>query len=181
VIVVEDLATANMLGNHHLAAAISDQGWGELARQLTYKSARHGGLLIVADRWFASSKTCSCCGWVKPKLSLAERTYTCGNTATETSAGCRLVVDRDVNAAANLAIGGEAQLAGRIQVGDRHPGGPAAAGTAVEEAPSQHPCWRELASKQEPAGHATAWRRHWTAPDRGTCEQVWWAAITPSP
>jgi putative transposase len=126
VIVVEDLATANMLGNHHLAAAIADQGWGELARQLAYKSARHGGRLIVADRWFASSKTCSCCGWVKPKLSLAERTYTCGNTATETSAGCRLVVDRDVNAAANLAIGGEAQLAGRIQVGDRHPGGPSA-------------------------------------------------------
>jgi putative transposase len=58
VIVVEALATANLLGNRHLAAAIADQGWAELARQLTYKSARHGGTLIVADRWFASSKPC---------------------------------------------------------------------------------------------------------------------------
>jgi putative transposase len=122
VVVVEDLATANLLGNRHLAAAIGDQGWGELARQLAYKTARHGGLLIVADRWFASSKTCSCCGWVKPKLGLAERTYRCGNT----TAGCQLVADRDVNAAANLATWGEAQHAGQIRVGDRHPGGPSA-------------------------------------------------------
>jgi len=68
VIVVEDLKTANLLKNHHLAAAIADQGWGELARQLTYKTARHGGTLIVTGRWFASSKTCSDCGWVRPKL-----------------------------------------------------------------------------------------------------------------
>ncbi|HZI96410.1 MAG TPA: RNA-guided endonuclease TnpB family protein [Actinomycetales bacterium] len=121
VVVVEDLATANLLRNRYLAAAIADQGWAELARQLAYKTARHGGTLIVADRWFASSKTCSCCGWVKPKLSLAERTYTCGNDS------CRLRADRDVNAAANLAAWGEAQLAGCIiQVGDRHPGGPSA-------------------------------------------------------
>ena len=118
VIVVEDLTTANMMKNRRLAAAIGDQGWSELARQLTYKTARHGGQLVVADRWFASSKTCSCCGWVTPKLSLHQRTYTCGNPA------CHLVADRDVNAAANLAAWGEVQLAGRIQVGDRHPGGP---------------------------------------------------------
>jgi putative transposase len=118
VIVVQDLATANMLGNHHLAAAIADQRWGELARQLIYKTARHGGTLIVANRWFASSKTCSCCGWVKPKLRLRERTSVCGNGS------CHFVVDRDLNAAANLAAWGEAQLAGQTQVGDRHPGGP---------------------------------------------------------
>ena len=59
---------------------------------------------------------------MKPKLSLAERTYTCGNT----DGGCHLEADRDVNAAANLATWGEAQLAGLIQVGDRHPGGPSA-------------------------------------------------------
>jgi len=118
VIVVEDLATTNLLKNHHLAAAIADQGWGELARQLAYKSARHGGKVIVADRWFASSKTCSGCGWVRPKLSLSERTYVCGSPA------CGLRADRDVNAAANLAAWGEAQLAGSAQVGDRHPGGP---------------------------------------------------------
>jgi putative transposase len=54
VVVVEDLATKNLMANRSLAAAIGDQGWGELARQLTYKTARHGGQLIVAARWFAS-------------------------------------------------------------------------------------------------------------------------------
>jgi putative transposase len=136
-VVVEDLSTANMLGNHHLAAAIADQGWAELARQLTYKTAGYGGTLNVADRWFASSKTWSCCGWVKPKLSLGERTYVCGNDS------CHLVVDRDLNAAANLAAWGEAQLAGRSQVGNRHPGGPSenlglhACGGSNEPAASQ--------------------------------------------
>jgi putative transposase len=139
VIVVEDLATANLLGNHHLAAAIADQGWAELARQLTYKTTRHGGTLIVADRWFASSKTCSCCGWVKPKLSLAERTYVCGNDS------CHLRVDRDLNAAANLAARGEAQLAVRTQVGDRHPGGPS-------EDPGLHAC----GGSNEPAAASLA-------------------------
>lgn len=139
VIVVEDLATANLLKNHHLAAAISDQGWGELARQLHYKTARHGGTLIVADRWFASSKTCSDCGWVKPKLSLSERTYVCGN------ASCGLRADRDVNAAANLAIWGEDQLAGRIQVGDRHPGGPS-------EDSGPHACGGSNEPAETPAG-----------------------------
>ncbi len=110
---VEDLAVANMLRNHHLAAAISDQGWAELRRQLTYKTERHGGLLVVADRWYPSTKTCSSCGTVKAKLSLAVRTYTCDS--------CHLVLDRDVNAAANLAAWAE-----HAQVGDRHPGGPSA-------------------------------------------------------
>lgn len=118
VIVVEDLAVANMLKNHHLAAAISDQGWGELRRQLQYKTTRHGGQLIAADRFFPSSKTCSRCGAVKAKQTLAERTYTCGV--------CTLVADRDVNAAANLAAWGEHQLTLVIQDGDRHPGGPTA-------------------------------------------------------
>ena len=119
VVVVEDLAVRNLLRNHHLAGAIADQGWAELARQLAYKTARHGGQVVVADRLFASSKTCSCCGWVKPKLSLAERTYRCDNPA------CHLTADRDVNAAANLAAWGETYL-GSDQDGDRHPGGPTA-------------------------------------------------------
>jgi putative transposase len=119
VVVVEDLAVSNLLRNHHLAGAIADQGWAELARQLTYKTTRHGGQVVVADRLFASSKTCSCCGRVKPKLSLAERTYRCDNPE------CHLVTDRDVNAAANLAAWGETHL-GTNQDGDRHPGGPTA-------------------------------------------------------
>ena len=49
----------------------------EIRRQLEYKTAWHGGRLIVADRWFASSKTCSGCGAVKAKLALSERTYLC--------------------------------------------------------------------------------------------------------
>jgi putative transposase len=56
-IVVEDIATANLMRNHHLAQAIGDQGWGELARQLGYKTTSAGGTLVVADRWFPSSKT----------------------------------------------------------------------------------------------------------------------------
>jgi putative transposase len=123
VVVVEDLATKNLMANRSLGAAIGDQGWGELARQLTYKTARHGGRQIVADRWFASSKTCSVCGAVRPKLTLAERTYRCGDTS------CGHVADRDVNAAANLAAWGEHTLGicpCVTQAGDRHPGGPSA-------------------------------------------------------
>ncbi|MDP5182240.1 RNA-guided endonuclease TnpB family protein [Blastococcus sp. BMG 814] len=123
VVVVEDLATKNMMANGRLAAAIGDQGWAELARQLTYKTARHGGQIIVADRWFASSKTCSACGAVRPKLTLAERTFHCGNDS------CGHMADRDVNAAANLAAWGEHTLGSCpcvTQDGDRHPGGPSA-------------------------------------------------------
>jgi putative transposase len=123
VIVVEGLATKNLMANRALAAAIGDQGWAELARQLAYKTARSGGQLIVADRWFASSKTCSACGAVRPKLTLAERTYRCGDPA------CGHVADRDVNAAANLAAWGEHTLGicpCVTRAGDRHPGGPSA-------------------------------------------------------
>jgi putative transposase len=119
VVVVEDLAVANLLRNHHLAAAISDQGWGELRRQLAYKTQRHGGLVLAADRFYASSKTCSSCGAVKAKLSLATRIYSCDS--------CDLVLDRDVNAASNLAAWGERHRAvSASQAGDRHPGGPSA-------------------------------------------------------
>jgi putative transposase len=121
VVVIEDLATRNMMLNRHLAAAIGDQGWAELARQLTHEAARHGGQLLVADRWFASSKTCSACGAVRPKLTLAERTYRCDT--------CGLICDRDINAAANLAAWGEHTLGlcpCMTRAGDRHPGGPTA-------------------------------------------------------
>jgi putative transposase len=126
VVVVEDLATQNLMANRHLAAAIGDQGWAELARQLQYKTVRHGGQFLVADRWFASSKMCSACGAVRPKLTLAERTYRCDD--------CGLTIDRDVNAAANLAAWGEhtlgicpcAQNPNVTRAGDRHPGGPTA-------------------------------------------------------
>jgi putative transposase len=119
VIVLETLTTKNLMANRRLAAAIGDQGWGELGRQLSYKTEWRGGTLLVAPRFFPSSKTCSCCGSVKPKLTLAERTYTCE--------GCGLVEDRDLNAAANLAACGEHQHGTcpcrNSQVRDPHPAG----------------------------------------------------------
>ena len=98
-LVLEDLNVTGMLANHHLAAAISDAAWGELARQIGYKANWHGGTVLTADRWFASSKTCSACGVLKQTLTLAERVFTCDT--------CRITLDRDLNAAINLATWGE--------------------------------------------------------------------------
>lgn len=95
VVVIEDLNAAGMLKNKKLARHISDAGFGELRRQLEYKSAWYGTELVIADRWFPSSKTCSGCGSVKADLTLADRVYECD--------GCGLVIDRDLNAAINLA------------------------------------------------------------------------------
>jgi len=94
-IVVEDLHVAGMVKNRRLARVISNAGFGRIRRQLAYKTKWDGGTLIVADRWYPSSRTCSGCGVVKTKLCLSERTYVC--------AACGLVLDRDVNAALNLA------------------------------------------------------------------------------
>jgi putative transposase len=94
-VVVEQLNVAGMVRNRCLARAIADTGMAELRRLLGYKTQWYGSRLVVADRFFPSSKTCSGCGWVKAKLTLAERTFCC-----ET---CGLVMDRDLNAARNLA------------------------------------------------------------------------------
>jgi putative transposase len=95
VIVVEDLQVAGMVRNRHLARAIADQGWAEFHRQLAYKTAWHGSKLMVAPRFFPSSKTCSRCGLVKVALPLEARVFRCES--------CGLVMDRDMNAARNLA------------------------------------------------------------------------------
>ena len=76
-IVVEQLNLAGMLQNRRLARSLADAGLAELRRQLAYKTAWYGSRLVVADRFYPSSKTCSACGWVKAKLTLAERTFTC--------------------------------------------------------------------------------------------------------
>jgi len=94
-VVVEQLNLAGMVRNRRLARALSDSGLGELRRQLTYKTAWYGSRLVVADRFYPSSKTCSACGCVKAKLTLAERTFACEV--------CGLQLDRDLNAARNLA------------------------------------------------------------------------------
>jgi putative transposase len=93
-VVVEDLNVTGMISNKKLARAVSDQGFGSVRRMLAYKTTRHGGTLLVADRWYPSSKTCSNCGSVKAKLTLKDRTFACD--------ACGHVEDRDVNAARNL-------------------------------------------------------------------------------
>jgi putative transposase len=103
-VVVEDLHVAGMVKNRRLARHVADASFAEFRRQVEYKAAWHGGRVIVADRWFASSKTCSGCGAVKAKLLLSERTYVCTS--------CGMVADRDVNAARNLAEYGNRLIAG---------------------------------------------------------------------
>ena len=97
---IEDLNVTGMVKNHRLAKAIMDASFGEFRRQLDYKTARTGATLHVVDCWYPSSKTCSKCGRVKAKLSLAERTYRCD--------GCGLTMDRDLNAAINIKVAGSA-------------------------------------------------------------------------
>jgi len=123
-LVLEGLNITGIMSNRRLARAVGDAAWGELARQITYKQHWRGGQIVVADRWFPSSKTCSSCGKIKPDLTLGDRTYTCGD--------CGLVLDRDLNAAVNLAAWAEdhtpavADGAGRggARVGDRQAAGP---------------------------------------------------------
>ena len=93
-VVIEDLSVRGMMRNRRLARHIADMGWYEFRRQLEYKCLIYGTKLVVADRFFPSSKRCSVCGTVRDELALKERTYRCPN--------CGLVLDRDLNAARNL-------------------------------------------------------------------------------
>ena len=94
IIVIETLNTAGMMKNHCLARALSDASLSEIHRQLKYKAKWYGVEIVEADRFYPSSKTCSCCGNVKASLSLGARTYCCEV--------CGFKEDRDVNAAMNL-------------------------------------------------------------------------------
>lgn len=93
-VAIEDLNVGGMLANARLSRAISDVGFYEIRRQLLYKAARYGTLIVLADRWYPSSKLCSGCGVRNATLALGERAWTC--------AGCGARHDRDVNAAINL-------------------------------------------------------------------------------
>ncbi len=122
-ICIEDLAVKNMVKNHHLARSIYDAAWGQLASQLRYKADWYGATLVVAPRFFASTKTCSSCGWVCQEMTLAQRIFHCQQ--------CGLTADRDTNAAANLAVWGDRAVLG-------HPGpGPPSTG------PGHQSLWRE--------------------------------------
>jgi len=98
VICVESLAVKNMVKNHCLAKAISDVGWGELVRQLEYKSKWYGRTLIKIDQWYPSSKTCSACKHVLDSLTMDIREWVCPL--------CGVVHNRDTNAALNILAEG---------------------------------------------------------------------------
>jgi putative transposase len=104
VIVIEDLAVKNMVRNRSLAKSISDCGWGKFRRQLEYKCERAGRSLVVIDRWYPSTKTCSACGYLLASLSLSTRTWQCPSCGTRH--------DRDVNAAKNILAAGRAVARG---------------------------------------------------------------------
>ncbi|HET9089860.1 MAG TPA: IS607 family element RNA-guided endonuclease TnpB [Acidimicrobiales bacterium] len=137
-IVVEDLNVTGMLKNHALARHIVDASWGEFVRQLDYKTKWYGSTLVKADTFFPSSKRCSRCGSVKAKLGLDEREYHCE--------ACGLVMDRDLNAATNLAgwpskptPAGTRSVAGRggeVRPGRQNTDEPAHPAEASTEAPT---------------------------------------------
>ncbi len=93
-VVIEDLHVKGMLANGRLARSLSDIGFGRIRMQLQYKALRYGTYLLVADRWYASSKLCSGCGFKHAMLALNERVWTCSQ--------CGARHDRDHNAAINL-------------------------------------------------------------------------------
>ncbi|MGB5771084.1 MAG: RNA-guided endonuclease TnpB family protein [Crocosphaera sp.] len=98
--VIEDLNVSGMMANHKLAKAIADMGFYEFRRQLEYKSKLYGSKLLIADRFYPSSKTCSNCGEKKESLLLSERVFCCDK--------CHYQIDRDLNAANNLKKLGQA-------------------------------------------------------------------------
>ena len=100
-VVLEDLNVKGMMKNRHLSKAVQQQCFGEFRRQIEYKSAWNNISVIIADRFFPSSKLCSCCGTIKKDLKLSDRVYKCE---------CGNVIDRDYQAALNLKKYGEMVL-----------------------------------------------------------------------
>jgi putative transposase len=94
-LVIEDLNVTGMMRNRKLSRAIADVGMFEFKRQILYKSEAVGLPVEIVSRWYPSSKTCSGCGWVDDSLTLKDRMFRCQQ--------CNLVLDRDMNAAINLA------------------------------------------------------------------------------
>jgi putative transposase len=133
VIVIEDLNVKGMIRNHSLAKAISDSGWGAFRQMLAYKTAKVGKRLVVIDRWYPSSKTCSACGHLLATLSLSTRTWQCPSCGTRH--------DRDENAAKNiLAAGLAAAREGDACGGDvRHSGSSRVQSPTKQELPAARP------------------------------------------
>lgn len=94
-VVIEDLNVRGMMKNKHLAKHVQNSMFYEFRRQLGYKCLEYGIQLVIADRFYPSSRACSCCGFIKSDLKLNDRVYKCNS--------CGLEIDRDLNAAENLA------------------------------------------------------------------------------
>lgn len=112
---IEDLNVKGMMKNRHLSRSIADMGFYEFRRQLDYKSEMRGGMVVIADRWFASSKLCSSCGYKHDTLTLSSRGWCCPS--------CGATHDRDVNAAINLhhyAVSSTVSACGEESAGHRH-------------------------------------------------------------
>ena len=105
-IVLENLNVKGMMKNRHLAKAVQEQCFREFRRQIEYKGSWNHVQIIIADRFFPSSKTCSCCGAVKSNLTLNDRIFVC--------ASCGFAIDRDFQAAVNLARYGETQISNAV-------------------------------------------------------------------
>ena len=97
-ICIEDLNVSGMMKNKYVSKAVQNQGFFEFRKQLEYKCKEKGIPLIVADRYYPSSKLCSCCGKIKKDLKLSDRIYRCS---------CGNVIDRDFQASLNLKAYGE--------------------------------------------------------------------------
>lgn len=93
-VVLENLNVSGLMKNHHLAQAIADVGMYEFRRQLEYKGQWYGCQVLLADRFYPSTKRCSQCGQIKPVMELSQREHCCEH--------CGLVIHRDLNAALNL-------------------------------------------------------------------------------
>lgn len=113
-VIVETLKSANMMKNRRLVRHIGDAAWSGFVAKLTYKAESAGVHLVKLDQWFASSKTCHCCGHKMPEMPLTVREWTCP--------GCSANHDRDINAAINIQHKGITELMAAGHVVKAHRG-----------------------------------------------------------
>jgi putative transposase len=163
VIVVEDLNTSGMVRNRSLAPAISDCGWSAFRSMLDYKCAKWGRRLVVIDRFFPSSKTCSACGHLLAELKLNTRHWTCP--------GCGTLHDRDINAAKNILAEGLSVTAGGADV--RLQGTSLQRSATKQETPPARvgiPSLEDSVAQFDPDLHDLRLRADGVAVDPGTAE-----------